>query len=278
MNEGVRYIPLHLLLCLLRYNSGVWNMSDNSTDLHEKEMNVTGHLTELRNRIIVTAVFFVAFFALGFIYVKDIYHFFTADLSFQLNIISPGETIWLYFTMASLVAIAGTIPVLTYQIWAFIKPGLTDLERKASMAYIPAVFLLFIAGLVFGYYLFVELILPFLLGLSEGMFNEMFTTEKYFKFMLRVTLPFAILFEIPIIAMFLTTIGVLTPEFMRKSRKYAYLILIIIGTIVTPPDFLLQLVVAVPLILLYEISIRLSAFVYRKKLKRHQEFMDQEEL
>ncbi|MFD2630634.1 twin-arginine translocase subunit TatC [Oceanobacillus kapialis] len=253
-------------------------MSDNKSDFNEKDMNVTGHLTELRNRIIVTAVFFIAFFALGFVYVKDIYYFFTADLSFQLNIISPGETIWLYFTMASIVAIAGTIPVLTYQIWAFVKPGLTSLEKKASMAYIPAVFILFIAGLVFGYYLFVELVLPFLLGLSEGMFNEMFTTEKYFKFMLRVTLPFAILFEIPIIAMFLTTLGIITPDFMRKTRKYAYLILIIIGTIVTPPDFLLQLVVAIPLIILYEVSIRLSNVVYRKKLKKHREFMEQEEL
>ncbi|MEN1969410.1 twin-arginine translocase subunit TatC [Lentibacillus sp. N15] len=240
----------------------------------EKEMNFTGHLSELRNRIIVTAVFFVLFFVLGFIYVKEIYGFFVNDLPFDLNVISPGEIIWIYFTMAGLIAVIGTIPVLLFQVWLFVRPGLTNVERKASVVYIPAAFLLFIAGLVFGYIIFVKLILPFLLSLNDGMFNELFTVDKYFKFVLRVTIPFAILFEIPIVSMFLTRIGVLTPAFMRKTRKYAYFILIIIGAIVTPPDFVLQIVVAIPLILLYEVSIYFSSIVYRKKLKKHQEFME----
>ncbi|MEW9674762.1 twin-arginine translocase subunit TatC [Lentibacillus sp. L22] len=248
-----------------------------STMSNEKEMNVTGHLSELRNRLIVTAVFFVLFFILGFIYVKDIYGFFVNDLPFELNVISPGEIIWIYFTMAGLIAVIGTIPVMLFQIWLFVKPGLTPVERKASALYIPAAFLLFIAGLVFGYIIFVKLILPFLLSLNDGMFNELFTVDKYFKFLLRVTIPFAILFEIPIISMFLTRIGVLTPDFMVKTRKYAYFILVIIGAAVTPPDFVLQIVVAIPLILLYEISIYFSKIVYRKKLRKHQEFMDQDD-
>lgn len=240
----------------------------------EKEMNFTGHLSELRNRIIVIAVFFVLFFVLGFIYVKDIYGFFVNDLPFDLNVISPGEIIWIYFTMAGLIAVIGTIPILLLQIWLFIRPGLTSIERKASVVYIPAAFLLFIAGLAFGYIIFIKLILPFLLSLNDGMFTELFTVDKYFKFLLRVTIPFAILFEIPILSMFLTRIGILTPDFMRKTRKYAYFILIIIGAVVTPPDFVLQIIVAIPLILLYEVSIYLSRIVYRKKLKKHQEFME----
>src|SRR5690625_5771508 len=106
------------------------------------------------------------------------------------------------------------------------------------------------------------------------MFNELFTVEMYFRFMLRVTLPFAILFEIPIIAMFLTSLGILTPTFMRKTRKYAYFILLIVGAFVTPPDIVLQLVVAIPLFILYEISIYLSTIVYRKKRQRHIEYME----
>ncbi|MFC3038886.1 twin-arginine translocase subunit TatC [Virgibacillus xinjiangensis] len=248
-------------------------MAEENFEANEKEMNFTGHLSELRNRLIVTAIFFIAFFIAGFIYSRDIYWFFVRDLDFQLNVISPGEIIWIYFTMAGLIAIIATVPLLAYQIWAFVKPGLTQTERRASLAYIPALFLLFIAGLVFGYFMFIEMILPFLLSLNEGMFNEMFTVDRYFKFLLRVTLPFAVLFEIPIIAMFLTSIGILTPDFMAKTRKYGYFILIIIGTIVTPPDFVLQIVVAVPLILLYEISIHLSKLVYRKKERKHEEFM-----
>ncbi|MBY7143535.1 twin-arginine translocase subunit TatC [Virgibacillus sp. NKC19-3] len=242
----------------------------------DKEMNLTGHLSELRNRLIVTVIFFVLFFIIGFIFVQDIYWFFVNDLDFDLVVISPGEIIWIYFSMAGMIALIGTIPILSFQVWAFIKPGLTSTERKASLAYIPAIFLLFIAGLVFGYFMFIQLILPFLLSLNEGMFNEMFTVDRYFKFLLRITLPFALLFEIPIISMFLTSIGILTPEFMQKNRKYAYLILIIIGTIVTPPDFILQIVVAIPLVILYEISIYLSKVVYRKKQRKHKEFMESE--
>lgn len=248
-------------------------MADENTRMEGKEMNLTGHLSELRNRLIVTAVFFLLFFIFGFIFVEEIYGFFTDGLDFQLSILSPGEVVWLYFTMAGLVAITGTLPVLAFQIWAFIKPGLRPHERKVSLAYIPAIFLLFIGGLVFGYTMFMQFILPFLLSLSEGMFNEMFTTERYFKFLLRITLPFAVLFEIPVIAMFLTTLGVLNPGLMRRSRKYAYLILIVISTMVTPPDFIMPLLISVPLIILYEISIYLSAIVYRKKQKKHEEFM-----
>ncbi len=173
-------------------------------------------------------------------------------------------------------AIAATLPILAFQLWMFIKPGLTSRERRASLAYIPAIFLLFVGGLVVGYIMFINLILPFLLSLNDGTFVEMFTAEKYFKFVFRITLPFAIIFEIPIIAMFLTSIGLLTPAFMRKIRKYAYFVLIIVATMVTPPDFILPIIVSIPFFLLYEISIYLSATVYRKKEKKHQEFMEAE--
>ncbi|WP_188453913.1 twin-arginine translocase subunit TatC [Virgibacillus oceani] len=253
-------------------------MSEDQQFDNEKEMNVTGHLSELRNRLIVTAVFFVIFFGLGFAYVKQIYGFLVKDLDFMLNFTSPTDIVSVYFTMAGLVAITGTLPILCIQIWLFIKPGLTSNERKASLAYIPAVFLLFIAGIVFGYLVFTKLIMPFLLQLNDGFANELYTFGNYFKFMFHVTIPFAVLFEIPMIAMFLTTLGIITPDFMRKTRKYAYFILVIIGAIITPPDFVLQIVVAIPLIILYEISIYLSGIVYRKKLKKHKEFMEQDSL
>lgn len=245
-----------------------------NTDLNnDMEMNVVDHLSELRNRLIITAVFFIISFVVSFIYVKDIYRFFEKDIDFVLNITSPGDTIWIYFTIAGLMAIVVTLPILCLQIWLFVKPGLTKSEQKVSLAYIPAVFLLFIFGLVFGYFIFIQLILPFLLSLNDGMFNELFTVDKYFRFMFRLTLPFAILFEIPVITMFLTSIGLLTPQFLKKYRKYAYFILLIVGALVTPPDVVLQIVVAVPLMLLYEVSIHLSTVVYRKKLRKEQEYM-----
>ncbi|HLS59680.1 MAG TPA: twin-arginine translocase subunit TatC [Virgibacillus sp.] len=243
----------------------------------DKEMNLVAHLAELRNRLIVTAVFFIVFFVGAFIYVKEIYSFFEKDMDFVLNVTSPAEIIWVYLTMAGLAALVGTLPILALQVWLFIKPALTVPERRASLSYVPAVFILFVLGLTFGYIAFSKLILPFLLALNDGMFNELFTVEKYFRFMLRVTLPFAILFEIPIIAMFLTSLGILTPTFMRKTRKYAYFILLIVGAFVTPPDIVLQLVVAIPLFILYEISIYLSTIVYRKKEKKRKAYLNEDQ-
>lgn len=241
----------------------------------EKEMNFGGHLTELRNRLIVTAIVFVLFFIVGFLNVKSIYTFFVNDIDMQLTVISPAEIIWIYFSMAGLIAFAATIPVIAYQLWAFVSPALTSKEKRVSLAYIPASLILFVLGLIFGYVVFIKLIFPFLLSLNDDMFNVMFTVERYFGFLLKLTTPFAFLFELPIVTMFLTSLGILTPAFMVKNRKYAYFVLIVIGVLITPPDFVLQTVVAIPLIIIYEISIQLCKVVYKKKQAQHEAFMNE---
>lgn len=250
-------------------------MSEDKNSKQDLEMNITDHLSELRKRIIWSLGSFIVFFIVGFVFIRDIYGFLEKDIPIQLSVTSPGEIIWIYFTIASIIAIIVSLPMLCLQLWLFIKPALTSKEKKVSLGYIPAIFLLFVAGLSFGYTVFVQLILPFLLSLNEGMFNELFTVERYFRFVFRVTIPFAILFEIPIIIMFLTSLGIINPELLVKIRKYAYFVLIVVGTMISPPDFILQIVVAVPLIILYEVSIILSRIVYRKKLKAQQEFMDE---
>src|SRR5699024_11281764 len=103
---------------------------------------------------------------------------------------------------------------------------------------------------------------------------QLFTVEKYFRFMFQIMLIFGLLFEIPIITMFLTSLGILSPDILRKMRKYAYFILLIVGALVTPPDIFLQLIVALPLFLLYEISIYLSSIVKRRKERKHKSFME----
>lgn len=240
-------------------------MSAKSDQQHDKEMNLVGHLSELRNRLIITALFFVIFFIIGFIFWKDIYLFLQKDFTFDLNITGPGEIIWIMVSIAGIIALIGTLPILSLQLWLFVKPGLTTRERKVSLTYVPAVFFLFVIGLIFGYFMFIKLILPFLLSLNDGMFNQIFTVERYFRFMFHLILPFAFIFEVPIVAMFLTSLGIITPMFLRKIRKYAYFILLIIGGLITPPDIFLQLIVFAPLCILYEISIYLSSVVYRKK-------------
>lgn len=236
----------------------------------EQGMNLVGHLEELRKRIIITGVAFVVFFIVAFIYVTDIYNFFVRGLDFKLTILSPTEVVWVYLQLAGVVAIALTIPVLAWQIWLFIKPGLKPLERRVTLSYIPALFILFIAGLCFGYFFIFPIVFKFLLSLAGDNMQSMFTIEKYFGFLLKITLPFAILFELPVVVMFLTSLGIINPVMLSKIRKYAYLVLAVISAAVTPPDFLSQTLVMVPLCILYEASIQLSKIVYRKRLKKEQ--------
>lgn len=234
----------------------------------DTELNLIEHLDELRNRLIITAVAFLIFLFGAFFFVKDIYLFFTKDLSEQLLVLGPSDIMWIYFTIASVIAIAFTIPVFALQIWLFVKPALKKQEQKVALLYIPALFLLFIGGLMFGYFIILPIVLNFLMELGSGVMAMSFTVERYFKFLINMSLPFGVLFELPIVMMFLTSLGILNPFVMTKIRKYAYFVLIIVAILITPPEFMSDFIVSVPLLLLYEISISLSKIVYKRKLKK----------
>ncbi|PRO66875.1 twin-arginine translocase subunit TatC [Alkalicoccus urumqiensis] len=236
-----------------------------------REMEIVEHLDELRKRIFIVLGVFIAAFAASFIFVEEIYDLLTKDLGTQLVVLGPLDIILIYLSIAAVIALAVTVPVIISQVWMFVKPGLTEEERKASAVYIPVSFVLFAAGILFGYFIILPLVLQFLLALGEGTFQTMFTADRYFQFVLRMTVPFSILFEMPLVVMFLTTIGVISPYGMQKNRKYAYFAIVIVSVLVSPPDFLSDVLVILPLIVLYEISIRLSAVVYKKRLRRLRE-------
>lgn len=235
---------------------------------HQENMELVEHLNELRKRIIITGIAFITFFILGFIFVADIYSWFVKDLDIKLTVLSPTEILWVYFMLSGIISVALTIPLAAWQLWRFISPGLRTSERKVTVAYIPALFILFIAGLSFGYFVVLPIVLHFLLDLSGEMFTTMFTTEKYFQFVLRMTLPFSILFELPVVVMFLTSLGIIDPYKLSQIRKYAYFVLVIISVLISPPDFLSDVLVIIPLLLLYECSIFLSKIVFRRKVKK----------
>ena len=240
--------------------------------MDEKQLNMVEHLEELRTRLMITVGSFILFLCLAFFFVKDIYQFFTRNLTEDLIILGPSDVVWVYFTLASIVAIACTIPVLSIQIWLFVKPALKDYERKTALFYIPALFLLFIAGLCFGYFVIYPIVLNFLNELGEGVMTTAYTVERYFKFIIHMSLPFAVLFELPVVMMFLTSLGILNPYVMAKIRKYAYFVLIVIAITITPPEFISDFIVAVPLLLLYEISVSLSKIVYKRKLRKEAQY------
>jgi sec-independent protein translocase protein TatC len=243
--------------------------------MEDKELNIVDHLDELRTRLIVTLAAFIIFFVVGFMYVEEIYKFITKDLDVKLIVLGPSDIVWVYFMIAAVIATAGTIPVLATQVWLFVKPALKPIERKISLSYIPALFLLFIVGLCFGYFVIFPTIMNFLIELSGEMMATNFTAEKYFRFILTTTIPFGVLFELPVVLMFLTSLGIVNPYVLQKIRKYAYFILILVAIIISPPDFMSDFIVAIPLILLYEISVNLSKIVYKRKLKKQKKWEEE---
>jgi sec-independent protein translocase protein TatC len=235
--------------------------------MSKNDMALIGHFEELRKRLIIILGAFMVLFILAFVYVQDIYQWLVQDLEVQLAILGPSDILWVYLMLSCVVAISGSIPIAAYQIWLFVRPALKDTEQKVTLAYIPSLFLLFIVGISFGYFIIFPIVFEFLLSMSEGMFMTFFTTEKYFTFLLHMTLPFGFLFELPVVIMFLTSLGVLNPYRLQKIRKYSYFVLIVTAVLITPPDFLSDILVVIPLIFLYECSVLLSKVVYKRKQK-----------
>lgn len=236
----------------------------------DKDLILIDHLDELRKRMIISALAFLLFFLIGFVFVKDIFYFFLGNLDYKLFVLGPSDILWVYFHIAAIIALTGAIPVTTWQIWLFVKPALKPFERKIALMYIPPMFLLFIVGLAFGYFFIFPNIMEFIHNLGRNLTTESFTAEKYLSFLINMTLPFGIAFELPLVSMFLTTLGLINPYKIVKIRKYAYFILVIIASMISPPEFISNISVAIPLILLFEISIFIAKIVHKRRLKQNE--------
>ncbi|SDH85966.1 sec-independent protein translocase protein TatC [Alteribacillus persepolensis] len=231
-----------------------------------EEMNIVDHIGELRKRILITLFSFLIAFVVSFIFVRDIYLFLVKDLEDQLALLGPADILWVYMMIAGTSALAVTLPIAALQVWKFVQPALTKTEQKTTLGFIPALFFLFLAGIGFGYFILFPLVVSFLEGLAGNDFATFFTVEKYFTFMLHLTVPFGFLFEMPAVIMFLTKLGIIDPVKLAKARKYSYLALVALSVLITPPDFMSDVLVIIPLLGLYEISIMISRIVYRKRL------------
>ena len=165
-------------------------------------------------------------------------------------------------------------PYILYEFWRFISPGLYDNERKYSKGFIFVASVLFFTGVLFGYFVIAPLSIHFLasFSISDLVQNE-FDIDSYIALVRASLLAAGLIFELPIIVFFLSKIGLITPEFMRRNRKYALVLVLVTAAIITPPDISTQVIVAIPILILYEVSIYISRFVVRreeKRLKREQ--------
>jgi sec-independent protein translocase protein TatC len=165
------------------------------------------------------------------------------------------------------------IPYLLFELWKFIKPALHEKERKAASGFVFYASFLFLTGVLFGYYVITPISLNFLAGYTvSSSIQNLFSIDSYISSVSTLTIATGLVFELPILVYILANLGILTPKFMRETRRYAIVIILIVAAVVTPtPDMLTMTVVAIPLFLLYELSISVAAVVEKRKKKRAEE-------
>ncbi len=230
-------------------------------ETEEKSLSVTGHLDELRYRIIVALVTIGCCFAALYPLSENLLQFVQIPIERQLYMLAPAEAFIVRLKLAIFAAIVVSVPMLLYQVWAFIAPGLYIDEKRYALPFVLLATVCFGIGGVFAYKLILPFGLRFLLGYGGTLVQPMISVANYVTFVTRMILVFGAVFELPLIVAFLTKFGMLTPALMRSSRKYAIILAFVIGAVLTPPDLFTQTMMAGPLIVLYEISIWVSVFL-----------------
>lgn len=228
----------------------------------EDKQTIIEHLEELRKSLIisVTAIIIAAVFA--FYYSEQILSIIMSPLSaLNENLVVTGVT-EAFFVKLKLSFIAGFIiafPIVVWAIWRFVKPALYPHERKYIYILFPITVALFAGGVLFAYFGILKLVLNFFIYIAGENLDTMFKVDQYVSFVLAFTLPFGIVFELPVVVFFLSKLGLITYEAMARNRKYALLVIVVLAAALTPgPDPFSQMMMAVPVYLLYEISIWIS--------------------
>lgn len=194
------------------------------------------------------------------------------DIPFTFQSLAMAEQfsvhIWTSLTVGFIVA----FPFIVWEFWKFISPGLYEKERKGAFLFIIISSFLFFVGVLFGYYVVTPLSVNFLGNYSVSEIVERnITIGSYIALVRSSSLASGLIFELPIIMYFLTKMGLVTPEFLKKYRKHALVVVLILAAIITPPDIISQIIVGIPIMLLYEVSITISKIVVKNELKKEKE-------
>lgn len=236
----------------------VENTDIERTKQEENQESWIEHITELRKQLIKSALVFITFLIVAFSTIN--YWFPYVSRGHNLIILGPLEVIKSYTSISVTLSLGLSLPFICNFLWQFAKPGLYEKEQKFIGLYSPIMLVLFVGGLSFGYFVINPMSYQFLVGLGEMNFDVMVTATDYVNFLIMTTIPIGLLFELPIVALFLSAIGFLNANSMKKIRKMSYLIMAIVSALITPPDFISQLLILIPMALLYEMSI----FIVRK--------------
>ncbi len=238
----------------------------------EEKLPLTAHLEELKKRLIRSLIGIgIGLFACYY-YKEWLFRIVTKPLmdvmpknSFMIFTSLP-EAFFTYLKVSFFASLFLTAPFTLYQIWKFISPGLYPREKKYVVPFVLTSSILFIGGLVFGYYLALPPAFGFFMEFSSDTLRPMFTMREYLTFALKLLLAFGVSFELPVFIFFMTKLGIVNSRMMSRQRRYAILIIFIAAAFLTPsPDAFTQIIMAVPLMVLYELSIYVAKFAERKK-------------
>ena len=237
---------------------------------NNESMPFLDHLEELRWRLIKSIASVLIGAVISFYFIDQIIEFLVKPTdalknSMDLQVLKVQGMFMIKWSIALFGGIIISIPVLTFQIWKFVAPGLYIDEKKYIIPLIIFTFLSFLCGLIFAY----VIVIPFSLGFFtsvgfEGIQNN-FSINYYFSFITWLMIGSGLIFELPVIVFILSFIGLLTPAFMRHYRRYAIVIILVLSAFITPPDPVSLVLMSIPLLVLYEVSIGVSWLVNRKK-------------
>ncbi len=238
----------------------------------EKEMPFLDHLEELRWRLLKSIISIVVMMIVCFGFSDQILDLLLypgqhIDTPVPLQVLKVQTIFVIKLEIALIAGIIFSLPVIFYQMWQFLAPGLLKKERKLLPLLVFLTVLCFLAGGAFAYFLIIPYALQFFLSLAPPNIQNNIALDFYIGFLLRIILVFGIVFELPMLTLLLAKLGLVTPEFMRKYRRYAIVGAFILGAILTPPDPTTQILLAIPMVLLYELSIYIAYFFGSKRKK-----------
>ena len=234
------------------------------------EMGFLDHLEELRWRLVRCLLAMVIGSAVSFGYIDHIlnvllYPARSTSNPINLQVLSVQGMFIIKWFISFISGFILSLPYLIYQFWRFVAPGLKVNEKKYAFPVVFFAFSSFVTGILFGYFILVPFSLEFFSGIGATHVDNNFSIQYYFSFLTWLLLGAGIIFQLPVVSLVLSAIGVLTPPFMRHYRRHSMVVILILSSFITPPDPVSMLIMSFPLILLYEMSIGVSWLVNRKR-------------
>ncbi len=242
---------------------------NNENSSEQPEMGFFDHLEELRKRIIFAVLFLIGGCIVSGIFINQLLEYVLLKPAVAVNLnlqnLKPFGQPFLYFKVVLIAGVVIAFPFMLYQLWKFIAPGLYMKERKWASVITLLTSLCFLVGVFFAYFVMIPVMLKFAATFGSDKIKNIIDVNEYFGFISMMVLASGIIFEMPMISFILAKVGILTPSFLRKYRRHAIIVLLIVAAVLTPtPDPINQLIFATPLLILYEISILVAKFGQKK--------------